>query len=112
MERARVTVRGEDAWALPRAVADVDAESRFDHEGDGFAVIVLEQYFYRILGSVQTTVVFELVDDGELVATVIAGGGAAGMARDDADAEGTALRQLVDRLRRFCERNDLEFDPD
>lgn len=110
MKSASLTVRGEDAWALPKSIADVESEDRFRYDGNWFAVITIEQYFYRILSSVQTTVVFDLVDETTMEVRVIAGGGAAGLARDDADAEGTALRKLVERLRRFAARMDLDIE--
>lgn len=110
METAWVTVRGEEAWTLPRAIADIESEARFDYDGDGFAVIAMEQYYHRTLSSLQTTVVFDLVDEETMEIRLIAGGGAAGLARDDVDAEGTALRNLVERLRRFSNEVGLEFE--
>lgn len=110
MESVTLAVRGEEAWALPRAIADIESEARFDYDGDGFAVIVIEQYFYRILSSIQTTVVFDLVDENTMEVRLIAGGGAAGLARDDVDAEGTALRKLVGRLGRLGSEMDLDIE--
>ncbi|WP_152041213.1 hypothetical protein [Salinigranum salinum] len=63
MKRTELTVQGEDAWKLPRAVRGSDWVDRFDYGGDGWAVIVVEQYFSRTVSALQTTVVFELVDE-------------------------------------------------
>ena len=110
MDTVALTVRGEEAWSLPRAIADVESEARFDHDGDRFAVIAIEQYFYRTLSSIQTTVIFDLVDENAMEVRIIAGGGAAGLARNDVDAEGTALRKIVGRFRRFASEMNLKIE--
>lgn len=110
MESVALTVQGEEVSALPRAIADIESEARFDYDGDGFAVIVVEQYYYRILSSIQTTIIFDLGDENTMEVRLIAGGGAAGLARDDVDAEGTALRKLMDRLSRFGNEMDLDIE--
>lgn len=110
MESVALTVRGEEAWALPRAITDVESETRFDYDGDGFAVIALEQYYYRILSSVQITVIFDLVEEETMEVRLVGGGGTAGLARDDVDAEGTALRELVGEFRRFADEMNLEIE--
>lgn len=105
-----MTVRGAEAWTVPRAIADITEEGRVDYDGDGFAVVVIEQFFYRNLSSLQTTLVFDLVDDTTCEVTLVVGGAAAGLAKYDADAEGTAIRDLVRELEAYCRRHDLEFE--
>lgn len=107
MERRELTVRGEGAGGVPRALAEFAPDDRFDYDGDGFAVVT-EQFFYRVLASLQTTCIFDLVDDATVDITLVAGGGAAGLAKHDLDAEGEALRKHVRQIERFCRENDLE----
>lgn len=110
MKQHEFTVRGEDAWTVPRAIADHRWDGRFDHQGDGFAVVVLEDFYHRINSSVQTTVIFELVDDATCEVTVVSGGAAAGWAKESFDADGAASRKLVKHLQGYCRANDLELD--
>ncbi|MFW6448275.1 MAG: hypothetical protein ACOC0X_01910 [Halobacteriota archaeon] len=110
MQILSITVRGDGAETVPRAIAEIDSAGRFDYEGDGFAIVVLERFYYRILASVQTTVVFELVDDEILEVTIVAGGGATKLAKADHDAEGDHLRRIAKAIERYCQRRDLEVD--
>lgn len=110
MNRVELTVHGENATAVPRALGEFAPDERFDYVGDGFAVIVAEQYFYRVLSSLQTTVIFEQVDDTTVEVTLVSGGGAAGLAKDDMDAEGQAIRGLVNDIETFCDRQDLDVE--
>lgn len=110
MEHVELTVLGEDAWTVPRAIRGFPEDNRFDYDGDGFAVILTEQFFYRINSSLQTTTIFELIDDSAVKVTLVSGGGAAGLAKDDLDAESTAVRKLVSDIENFCRQNDLEIE--
>lgn len=110
MEHVELVARGDDAWKLPRAIQGVADGNRFDHDGDGFAVVAIEQFFYRINSSLQTTAIFELVDETTCRVTLVSGGGAAGLAKDDLDAEGTALRKLVGKFEAFGRRNGLDIE--
>jgi uncharacterized protein YciU (UPF0263 family) len=51
------------AFEEDRASHDVDAVF-FDYDGDGFALVLTEQFFYRINSSLTTTAIFHLVDTG------------------------------------------------
>lgn len=110
MKHVELTARGENATAVPRALREFAPDERFDYDGDGFAAIVAEQYFYRVLSSLQITALFESVDDTTVDVTLVSGGGAAGLARYDADAEGQAVRDLVNEIETFCDRHDLDVE--
>lgn len=108
MQETELTITDPDAADAPAALQDVDPQARFDYDGAGFAVIALEEFFYRINSSLQTVVIFERVGEAELDVVVVAGGGAAGLAKDDFDAEGAATREVVGELESFCEVRDCE----
>lgn len=108
MKHVELTVRGENATAVPRALQEFAPDERFDYDGDGFAAIVAEQYFYRVLSSLQTTVLFEKLGDTTVDVTLVSGGGAAGLGKDDVDAEGQAVRDLVNEIETFCDRHNLD----
>ncbi|MFP4590881.1 MAG: hypothetical protein ACLFMX_02720 [Halobacteriales archaeon] len=110
MQTVSLTIRGDGADSAPRAIADIESDGRYDHQGDGFAVVALERFYYRILASVQTTVVFELVDDDVLEITVVAGGGATKLAKADHGAEGDHARRIVEAIEQYCRRRDLEVE--
>lgn len=110
MQTVSLTIRGDGVDTVPRAISDIDDEDRFDYEGDGFAVVALERFYYRILASVQTTVVFDLVEDTVLDVTVVAGGGATRLAKRDLDADGQHVRSIVQGIESYCRRHDLEVE--
>lgn len=110
MKREELTVHGDDAWTVPRAVQDVARDDRFDYDGDGFAVVVVEEYYYRNLSSLQTTLLFDLVDETTCEITLVAGGASAGLARYDADAEGESIRRLVRKFETYCRDEGLTLE--
>lgn len=110
MEHVQLTVRGADAWTVPRALKDVPEKKRFDYDGDGFAVIVTEQFFLRINSTLQVTTIFELVDDDVCKVTLVPGGGAAGLLQRDVGSESTARNDLLRKIEDYCRANDLELE--
>lgn len=110
MEHADVSVRGEEAWKRWRAIGGASEGNRLDCDGDGFAVIATERFFYRHNPSLQPTSIFELIDDTTCKVTLISGGGAAGLVKDDLEAESTALRTLVRKFEHFGRKHDLEIE--
>ncbi len=110
MEQIDLTVRGDRASELPAALRDRSPDSRVDCEGDGFAVIVVEEYYKRTLSDLQVTTVFDLVDETTCEVTVVAGGGSSGLAKDDLGSEGDAARDVAGAIERFCSDRDLDVD--
>ena len=110
MERLEFTVRGEDAWTVPRAIRGYPPNKRVDYDGDGFAVIVTEQYYFRTNSNLQTTTIFELVDDGACRVTIVSGGGGQGFVQHDWGSESRESNELVGKIEDYCRENDLEVD--
>lgn len=109
MERVELTVRGDGAPNVPRAIQDVTGEDRTDYDGDGFAVVAVERFYYRSNSTLQTTVVFERVDDATCEVTLISGGGGAGLLKDDVGTEQASSKRLVQAIEDFCRVRDLEI---
>jgi len=110
MERVELTVRGENASSVPEAIRGVPRDKRTDYAGDGFAVVVTEEYFFRTNAQLQTTVIFELVGDDACEVTVVAGGGGSGWAQQDLNAESRAAENVVEKVEEYCEENGLEIE--
>ena len=112
MHSVELTVRGEDAWTVPRAIQDEHGDGRFDYDGDGFAVVVTESFYYRINSSLQTTAIFDLVEETTCRVTLLAGGAAAGLSKSTMDADGAATRKLVRKIESYSRDHDLDLERD
>lgn len=110
MEQIEFTVHGEDAGTLPRAISGVPRNKRVDYSGDGFAVIVTEQYFFRTNSNLQTTTIFELMDETTCKVRIISGGGGAGFLQHDWGTEAGNSNKLVEKLETFCQENGLTIE--
>lgn len=110
MERLELTVTGPEAGKVPTALGDLDADDRFDYDGDGFAVIVTEQFFYRTVSNLQATIIVDLVEETTVEITLIAGGGKSGFGKEDFGAESRTVHSIAERIERWCDRNGLEVD--
>ena len=112
MERIEFTVRGEGARNVPSAISGYPRNKRVDYDGEGFAVIVTEQYFFRTNSNLQTTTIFDLVDEATCKVTVIAGGGGSGLLQHDWGTESDESNHLVQKIEDYCRESDLEIDHD
>jgi len=110
MEQLEFTVHGEDAGKLPGAIKGVPRNKRVDYSGDGFAVIVTEQYFFRTNSNLQTTTIFELMDETTCKVSIISGGGGAGLLQHDWGTESGNSNKLVEKLETFCQENGLTIE--
>jgi hypothetical protein len=112
MERIELTVRGEDAGRVPGAIRGVPRNRRADYSGEGFAVIITEQYFFRTNSNLQTTTIFELVDDTTCKVTIVSGGGGTGLLQHDWNAESGESNRLVGKIESFCREHGLDVEHD
>jgi len=112
MERTSFTVHGEDAGKLPSAIRGIPRNKRVDYGGDGFAVIVTERYFFRTNSNLQTTTIFELVDDTTCEVTVVSGGGGSGLLQHDWGTESGESNRLLRTFEEFCDEHELEVELD
>ncbi|MDS0282401.1 hypothetical protein [Haloarcula onubensis] len=110
MEQIAVTVHGENAGRLPSAINGVPRNKRVDYDGDGFAVIVTEQYHFKTNSSLQTTTIFELVDETTCEVTIVSGGGGAGLLQHDWGTESGDSNKLVAKLEAFCREHGLDIE--
>lgn len=141
MDRKTVGVRGAAVAELPAALYDElgqtddhrspaervqlgetldEASSRGDgpsvarHSGDGFEVIVAEQYYLRTNSELQTTIIVEQQAADRASVTAIAGGGATGHGptRWDLGSEASQIDAFVSVLEDVCDRLELSIDAD
>lgn len=141
MDRKTVDVRGAAVAELPAALSDElrqtdesrspaeriqlgetldEASSRGDgpsvarHAGDGFDVIVAEQYYLRTNSELQTTLVVEQQGADRASVTAIAGGGATGHGptRWDLGSEASQIDAVVSVLEDVCDRLELSIGSD
>ena len=112
MERIEFTVRGEGARNVPSTISGYPRNKRIDYDGEGFAVIVTEQYFFRTNSNLQTTTIFDLIEDDACRVTVIAGGGGAGFLQQDWGTESIESNGIVQKIEDHCREQDLEIDHD
>ncbi|WP_226013230.1 hypothetical protein [Halomicrobium salinisoli] len=139
MDRKTVDVRGAAVAELPAALSDAlgqtddhrspaervqlgetldDASSQRDgpsvarHSGDGFDVIVAEQYYLRTNSELQTTVIVERRAADRASVTVITGGGATGHGptRWDLGSEASQIDAVVSALEDVCDQLGLSID--
>lgn len=110
MEEIEFTVHGEDAGKLPRAIKGVPRNKRVDYSGDGFAVIVTEQYFFRTNSNLQITTIFELIDETTCKVRIISGGGGAGLLQHDWGTESSDSHKLLEKIETFCQENGLTIE--
>lgn len=90
-----------------------DEESLRRHSGDGFEVIVAEQYFLRTNSDLQATVIIEQEATDLASVTVIAGGGATGLGPLSWDwgSEAAQTDAFVSVLEDVCEQLKLSLHP-
>lgn len=112
MEQIEFTIYGEDASKVPGAIRGFPRNKRIDYSGDGFAVIVTEQYFFRTNSNLQATIIFELVDDTTCKVSIISGGGGAGFLQHDWGTESGESNKLVEKIESFCQEHELEIEHD
>lgn len=110
MEKIELTVRGEGASDLAGGVSGFADVKRTDYEGDGFVVVVGEEYFLRTNSDLQATVVVEFVDETTAKGGVIAGGGGRGLLGLSLGSESTAAGNVFEGLAEYCEEHDLETE--
>ncbi|MFC6940880.1 hypothetical protein ACFQE8_13070 [Salinirubellus sp. GCM10025818] len=110
MEEVRFTVHGETVGELPSAVRGFPQNKRVDYGGDGFAVIVTEQYYFRTNSNLQTTTIFELVDHTTCEVAVVSGGGGAGLLQHDWGTESGESNELLGKLEEFCREHGLSIE--
>ncbi|WP_066412731.1 hypothetical protein [Halorubrum aethiopicum] len=91
-----------------------DGRSVVRHSGDGFDVIVAEQYYLRTNSDLQATIVIEQKDTNQASVTVIAGGGATGLGplSWDLGSESAQTDTLVSLLEDVCDQLGLSLNPD
>jgi len=112
MESVEFTVRGEGVRELPSAIEGFPRNKRVDYNGDGFVVILTEQYFFRTSSNLLTTTIFDLVDDTTCAVRVVTGGGGTGLMQIDLWSESSEANKVVGKIREFCRENDLEIERD
>ena len=137
MDRKSVTVRGSAADELPESLYDTlreagekeentvqlggslyggsdqdDGDPVVRHSGDGFDVIVAEQYYLRTNSDLQATVVIEREAPDRASVTVITGGGATGVGPLSWDwgSESAQTDAIVSTLADVCDRLDLSLE--
>lgn len=110
IEQIKFRVHGDAVGTLPSAISGYPREKRADYDGDGFAVIVTEQYFFRTNSTLQATTVFELVDDTTCEVAVIAGGGGEGYLQHDWGTESGESNKLIGKIEDYCDEHDLEIE--
>lgn len=110
MERIEFTVHGDGAADVPSAIGGYPRRKREDYAGDGFAVVVTEQYYFRTNSDLQTTTIFELVDETSCKVTIISGGGQVGLLQHDWGTESGETNRLLGKIERYCEAHDLEIE--
>ena len=110
MEQVELTVHGEDAGKAPSAIKGYPQNKRMDYSGDGFAVIVTEQYFFRTNSNLQTTLIFELIDETTCKITIIAGGGGSDFLQHDWGTESGESNKLLGKIETFSREHGLEID--
>lgn len=112
MEQIELTIHGEGVGKLPSAIQGVPRNKRSDYDGDGFAVIVTEQYFFRTNSNLQTTTIFELIDDTTCRVTIISGGGGSGLFQHDWGTESGESNKLLEKLEQYCQDHGLRIEHD
>jgi len=110
MDRAELTVRGEDASTLPRAFHHVDEDDRELYDGDGFVVAVTENHYRFELTEVAATTVMELTDETTCEVTIIVGGGGYGLKANKGGRESEEVRKVRRQIETFCEERDLTVE--
>lgn len=111
MEKLEFTVHGEGVSDLPSAIGGYPKRKRADYAGDGFVVIVTEQYYFKTNSDLQATTIFELVDDTTCKVAILSGGGASGLfGLHDWGTESDESNRLLRKIRTFCEEHDLEIE--
>ncbi|GAB7009875.1 hypothetical protein [Halorubrum trueperi] len=91
-----------------------DGKSVVRHSGNGFEVIVAEQYYLRTNSDLQVTIVIERKATDQASVTVIAGGGATGLGplSWDLGSESAQTDTIVSMLEDVCDQLGLSIDPD
>lgn len=112
MEQIEFTVHGADVGELPSAITGFPRNKRVDYSGDGFAVIITEQYFFRMNSTLQATAIFELVDDTTCKVSIVSGGGGEGFLQHDWGTESGKSNKLVQKLEPFCQEHGLNIEHD
>lgn len=112
MEQIEFTVHGEDAEILPKAIKGFPRNRRVDYSGDGFVVIITEQYFFRTNSNLQTTTIFDLAEDTTCEVTIVSGGGGAGLLQYDWNTESGESNKLLKKIDTFCQEHDLDIEHD
>ena len=110
MEKIEFTVRGEGVSKLPSAIGGYPRGKRVDYDGDGFYVVVTEQYFFRTNSNLQATTVFELVDETTCRVAIFSGGGGSGVFQIDLRSESSESDRLERKIEHYCEENGLEME--
>lgn len=110
MEQTQFTVRGEDAWTVPQAIQGYSRDNRVDYDGDGFAVIVTEQYYMRGGCHIQTTTIFERSDDNSVKVTLVEGGGREAWVHRGLRVKSTELDKVAQKIEDYCRKNGLEIE--
>lgn len=137
MERTTVEVRGTAVGELPESLyselrqtggsdgktvqlggslsgssEQSDGASLLRHSGDGFEVIVAEQYYLRTNSDLQATIIVEQEATDRASVTVIAGGGATGLGplRWDWGSEAAQSDAFVSVLEDVCDQLGLALN--
>lgn len=110
MEQDQFTVRGEDAWTVPQAIEGYPQKRRADYEGDGFAVIITEQYYFRGGAYPVVVTIFELIDDDSVEVTLVEGGGTEKWHQRVFRVESTEPNRVAQKIEDYCRGNDLEIE--
>lgn len=110
MEKVELTVRGEGVSTLPRAIGGYPENKRVDYDGDGFYVVVTEQYYFRTNSNLQATTIFELVDETTCRVAILSGGGGSGLVQHDLWSESAEADRIVRKVEGYCEEHDLEIE--
>jgi len=110
MERIEFTVRGEGVHTLPRAIGGYPRGKRVQYDGDGFAVVVTEQFFFRTNSTLQATTIFELTDETTCEVAILSGGGKSGLLQRDLGAESSEAKRIERKIERYSEEEGFEIE--
>ena len=110
MEKIELVVRGEQADTVLRAVSGYAEDKRVDYHGDGFSVVTAEKYYLRTNSTLQSTTIFELVDETTCEGTIVSGGGGSGLLQSTLGSEWTEATRLAQAIEDYCGAHDLDVE--
>lgn len=116
MKRRALSIEGQSVSGFPSALYNKlktqQASSLERYDGDGFGVIIVEEFYLRNLSDQTALIIFDRLESDRARVTILSGGGGAGLLRANLGSHQTQTDKIVKTITDICDSEGLQWAVD